>query len=500
MFVFPMLGSDIAQRLGYSMVQLSSLAASGNLGMSIAEPLASISTSHFGVKRTVQVGVLLQFIGYFGLAQMYIGNITISSYWLAAAFFFSLNASPMTIMSAVYITVCSNASEETRGKMISLFITIASLSTALYVGIRSLMGYIGGGTVDTGAFLLVLTTVSIVTVGIASFGILEPSAEEYVPVENLERNTDEDSQYAKHGERTVNNVDTHHTHEDAAILSMERHKNEEYHVLLESAKSDGTRPAVEDTLVSDTQRNDNSGYGSLSVSCDDDDVSSTNLAGREDTSVGALLHTKAFWYMCLIRFLVYGGAVMYTNNVGSIARSLILGRNPHASEEELQYIVNLHAMTQSMATFVGSLASGAAADFMQSKGPIGSNWLFIGSMLLQIVSQFSMCTINSAYILLIVTASSSVAFCMFGNIYYIAAYDLWPGSNFGRNMGITSIASIAGTQLFTMAFGVIYDGNASEGCSGNACYRDAFFMGGLVYVVALLFVISLVRHLVAKAR
>ncbi|RKP04532.1 major facilitator superfamily domain-containing protein [Thamnocephalis sphaerospora] len=439
-----MLGPSLARRLKYSMLELNIAASANNLGPPIGEPIAGICTSYFGVSRTIRGGLLLMAVSLIGLSQMYSGTIPISSYWLAAAFFFHMNAGSIAASTAVSTTVCSNTTDEARGRAMSLLTLANSFSSSMYVIIRGIMGFIGGEPVNTSAILLVLAAIMVIVPGIVSFGILNlpTHSDELVagsdePVGSdmqLTGDAKEQASARKNSERKdANSATPLYEQEfiDSAVL--EPPKNPECVALLSDYDRRESDTGKAETQALDASHNSTSSSGPGSERlCEE--ASSALSDETQDESIMALLRTKPFWYILVMRFVLDCALLVYVSNVEVIARVLLLEEDPNASESKIQYVANMHATALSMAGIVGALLAGVTNDFLESRGRSGPKWLVMGSILVQTVNQLCVYAISSPYVLLAVSVGVMLAGQAYNIVMYIIFYKFWPGKNFGRNM------------------------------------------------------------------
>ncbi|RKP07416.1 major facilitator superfamily domain-containing protein [Thamnocephalis sphaerospora] len=504
MLIFPMLGPSLARRLKYSMLELNIVATANNLGQPLSEPIAGMCTSYFGAPRTIRAGVLLIAASFIGLSQMYSGAISIGSYWLAAIFFFTMAAGSMVITTAVYTTACNSATDETRGKAMSLLTLVNSLSSSMYMVTRGIMGFIGGEPVNTSELLLVLAAVTILVSGVMSFGILNPPAESGELVVSSGEAMDDDLQLTSSANRqastrncnerkTASDTTAYHEQEMIDSVALEMPKDTECIALLSNFKRRGSDTGTDEMQSPNAPRNSVSSYGSASERlCEE--ASSTPSDKAQDESIMALLRTKPFWCIFIIRFIAENVLLVYLSNVEVIARGLMLSEDPYASKGQVQHVMNMHATALSAASIAGSLLAGAANDFLESRGKSGPQWLITGAILLQVVNQLSVYAISSPYVLLAVSVSAMLSGQAYSVVMYVIFYKFWPGKNFGRNMGLTCIGVILGNQIFTPAFGAFYDRNLAAGCTGRFCYNTAFLVFAFVCSVALCAAISLMRH------
>ncbi|RKP10549.1 major facilitator superfamily domain-containing protein [Thamnocephalis sphaerospora] len=438
-FIFPMFGSSLAKHFGYSMVQLNHVAVAGSIGMFFAEPISGIVTDHIGSKRTIQLGAILMFIGYGGLSQLYADALPSHSYIIASVFFFFLGISGAIIGTAIIIAAYSSVSDTQRGKMVGLQLTLSSLSSALYLGIRSAMDAISGGKTSDAHYFIALAIITATAHGVSSLGILP------MPVDT--ETADECKQY------------THEVSEIAAyedeLSFVKKKRTQQSHVIADDLEH--TPIALSSFIPSDQSANTMAfgsekhaalpknvqcqetgtrivaSYGSMDIDGNDHAALPLLSPAQRDSSLGALLCSRVFWGICCIRFLVEGAGIMYINNLGNISQILLLSKDPHADEQQLQHIAALQSTVYSSVGCIGAITAGLVNDKIRERSNNGSVRLFMGAILLQALCQIGIAFTSDPYVLLGVSVVTAIAENSSIGLFYVIIYDVWHGANYGRN-------------------------------------------------------------------
>ncbi|RKP10726.1 major facilitator superfamily domain-containing protein [Thamnocephalis sphaerospora] len=484
LYIFPLIGPSLKERLGYSMKQLNFVAASGNVGSYVFEPLAGICTDWTGSRRTVRIGAVLMFVGYIGLSLLYNGALGGGSFLLGALFLFLMGASASTISITLSISACNSSTETMRGKALGVVLTCTSISSAVYTGIRGLMSVISGGNVDTGAFLLTLAIVATTVHILVSLGLLESPLDESARDEAVDRlESEEESQHEGASPSEVPEIAAIIAEYPRASLDADNESD-----AAEYMSSDGETT----NLLKPPPHRKSHEATDISPGTQPTFSGDTNLTFKsQKESLVILLTSLAFWLVCFIRFFDESVSIMYLNNTGSMVRELQLSRDPWTSDGEIARLEGLQSTAMGISACAGALTVGILGDYLRSKSSDGSMWLMTGTIVLKLAVQIVIYFASNPHALLVTSIISAIANSFMGNIIYIVMFDLWSGPNFGRNSGLTAPFPAVGAQLFSYIFGAIYDRNRSDGCSGASCYRSAFLMSACTYLATLTAVLAL---------
>jgi len=190
---------------------------------------------------------------------------------------------------------------------------------------------------------------------------------------------------------------------------------------------------------------------------------------------------------------------MWINNVGLMARALMLKDNASPDARECVKWQTLQVSTLSIASCVGRISIGMAADFANHRGTRRSRCLSIVAMFF-LISQLVGLRVQDIkhlqYAVLLVGFSYGGVFGLMPTIIIE-----WFGmAHFGQNLGLVSVSPIFAGNIFSVIFGRVFDAHSSHGEYGMHCFEGARCYSASLYVTALACFCALALAFLASKR
>jgi len=205
----------------------------------------------------------------------------------------------------------------------------------------------------------------------------------------------------------------------------------------------------------------------------------------------ALVRTIDFWLLFCIMSLLAGSGMMWINNVGLMARALVLQDNASPDEREYMKWQTLQVSTLSIASCIGRISIGVIADFGKHRGMRRARCISLVAASFLISQLVGLCVRNIRhlqYAVALVGISYGGVFSLFPTIVIE-----WFGmAHFSENWGLACLSPLVAGNIFSMVFGRVFDAHSSyEGhdmicLEGARCYSASLYMTACACLCALI--------------
>lgn len=429
LYLYSSYSPQLADRLGYSVSDSSSIALLGTLGIAISGPLAGMVVDRRGYTVALVIGGLAIATGYLGLKKQY--DLHRSNVSLLA-FFFVLVGLGSTFINLTCLKCCAISFPSIRGVATSLPLALYGLS-ALFYSVVASMFFPG----DTSGFLGFLGYSSI-----AIFLICAPS---------------------------VMACDREHT--------KRRHIHETIEL---SAVSSASRSSTPMPMTPQPPH-----VALIPVS---PAVGIASAPANRNPSQ-SLVSSFPFWLIFIITGALAALGQMYIYSVGYMVKALLAGRSdPAAIQKDQQFQVGL----LSVANCFGRIMGGVLGDIITQSLRRSRTWLLYLPALGLLLTQVMALTTSAYEALSLVSLLTGLFYGFTFCIMPLIVGDIFGMANFSYNWGIVGLAPILPSFYFTSLFGSIYDSHttASGGETpvcliGNKCYSSVFELTAVVSLLAI---------------
>ncbi|RKP05767.1 major facilitator superfamily domain-containing protein [Thamnocephalis sphaerospora] len=136
-YAYPLFGPRLSSQLGYTKLEANVVAAAGNVGLFLSEPLLGALTDQYGPRYSALSGALLLFCSFAGLAALYVGQLFTTSFVMAVSLLLLLGIGTAAVQEAAFTSVARNFPPSVRGTMLGLLYMFFSLSGLFYSGISA---------------------------------------------------------------------------------------------------------------------------------------------------------------------------------------------------------------------------------------------------------------------------------------------------------------------------------------------------------------------------
>ncbi|KAF9652133.1 MFS general substrate transporter [Thelephora ganbajun] len=213
----------------------------------------------------------------------------------------------------------------------------------------------------------------------------------------------------------------------------------------------------------------------------------------------ALMRTIDFWILFCIMSLLTGSGIMWINNVGLMARALVLKDNASPDERENMKWQALQVSTLSIASCVGRILIGVTADFGKHRG-MRRAWCIslvaISFLISQLVGLRVQDIEHLQYAAMLVGISYGGVFGLLPTIIVE-----WFGmAHFSENWGLVSLSPLVAGNIFSMIFGRIFDAHSSYSGYEMRCLEGARCYSASLYVTTVACLCALILAFVAVKR
>lgn len=203
-----------------------------------------------------------------------------------------------------------------------------------------------------------------------------------------------------------------------------------------------------------------------------------------------MIRTIDFWILFWIVSLLSGSGIMWINNLGLMARALVLKHNASPDNQEYAKWQTLHVLTFSIASCIGRILIGAIADFANYRG-------------IQRIQCFSIVAVSvfvSQLVGLLVQENEQLQYAVFlvgvsyGGVFGLSpviVLELFGIAHVSENLSLNTLSSLVMGPIFSMFFGRVFDGRSThseEGIiclEGTRCYSVSLWVTALASLCAL---------------
>lgn len=182
----------------------------------------------------------------------------------------------------------------------------------------------------------------------------------------------------------------------------------------------------------------------------------------------AMIRTADFWILFWIVSLLSGSGIMWINNVGLMARALLLESD--AGPDDIEYVKwqTLHVSTLSVASCVGRLLIGVIADFAKYRGIRRVQCFSIVATSFFISQLVGLAVKDNKKLQYAVTLVGISYGAVFG-LAPIIVVEWFGMAHVSENCGIIALSLLVMGNVFSMMFGWIFDAHSTHDEQGVRC-------------------------------
>jgi len=212
-----------------------------------------------------------------------------------------------------------------------------------------------------------------------------------------------------------------------------------------------------------------------------------------------MIRTIDFWILFCAKSLLMGSGIAWINNVGLMARALVLKNNPNPNEEENLKWQLLQVSTLSVASCIGRLLIGVTADFAKHKG-LRSARLISGIAATFFISQLVGIIVQDVEYLQFPVFLVGISFGGTVGLVSIIVIEWFGTAHASENIGIFVLAPILMGNVLSMIFGRVFDAHSTPSEHGMRCFEGAQCYSASLYVTAFACFCALILAFVAVRR
>ncbi|RKP08452.1 major facilitator superfamily domain-containing protein [Thamnocephalis sphaerospora] len=417
MYAFPLFGPQLAERRGYTQLQINVVAASGSIGLSLASPFLGHFIDQTGPRRWCILAAVLLFFGYQGLAAIYAGQLLTDSYLLAAFCFLLVGAGSFSGYMVTLRTNASNWPRHQQGTAIGILLSLFALSGLVLSLLQSTLFV--GSSVDRDSTHHYLVFLAIVC---ACGNVIASAWMQRLPIDRASVATD------MHAD----------DHLDVNIAATEQHREH-------------------DTTASN---------------------SAGNLTLREllrDTSYSGLIIAGSLLNGSCQMYIANVGTIVQLLYNGSLEKQ---PDTPPPDSAQLQHAIGIHVATIGATNATTRLLVGFISDYLMRSHQLNRCWLLLATAIWLISAQLLAYSVQDPLTLVAVSAMVGVGLGSAATLAPAITNERWGSSQFARNWGLMFWGITAVTTALGSMFGALFDARRSlpGGCIGSQCYRNAFLI------------------------
>lgn len=200
-----------------------------------------------------------------------------------------------------------------------------------------------------------------------------------------------------------------------------------------------------------------------------------------------LLSNKTFLAHYAITALSSGVSQMYVYTVGFIVTAQFNYKNPdpEGSPAALQAV---QVSTISIASFAGRVTAGVLSDYIYKKLGAQRQWVILVTIALNFIAQIMLILTNSLHQVTIISLLVGAAYGLLNGTYPAIIADSFGTSTFTTAWGLICSGPLLVLFSLEKYFGFIYDSQSDEiglCTKGNDCYKGAFEVSSVICVVTM---------------
>ncbi|KYR02330.1 hypothetical protein DLAC_01161 [Tieghemostelium lacteum] len=440
LYGFTVLSNDIKHKLDYDQTEINEAISIGDVGIYLGMTLGYFYDI-FGVFYTCLVSVTLYLVGYLGVWGIVNRTISNKNPFLLSFFLFLVGQASHASFTAAIVSNVHNYSLKHRAKITGCLVGFFAISSGLFSIIYK-NTFKKHKNVEGYLLFLALLLSSVTLVGAFLIRKL-PYVESD---ENEEDNEDNDNDGENKGGKIGG----------GESIGAEVRDDPEVNRLRQSSQQPTlNRPNW--------------------------------LDGKREISGLKLLKSVEFYLMFSVYFFCAGGCLMFLNNIGPLVESL--GKHESLASD----LVIIFAVSN----LTGRISFGIFSDLIAKK--YSRFWLVVVSNTI-ICATHMLFAFTQKETLIIVCVLTGIGYGAMVSLMVSFTSLMFGSQRFGLNFGFLSICSAAGSFLYGLLSGRIYDSHAFKSgenknkCFGEQCYKQSFIISSLLNFVAIFIGLYLIYY------
>jgi len=213
----------------------------------------------------------------------------------------------------------------------------------------------------------------------------------------------------------------------------------------------------------------------------------------------AMMRTINFWILFWIVSLLCGSGIMWINNIGLMARALALKDGARPDEQEHVKWQTLQVSTMSVASCLGRVLIGVAADFAKHRGVRRVQWIAIATASF-LVSQLVGLRVQDIEQLQYAVALVGISYGAVFGLTPVIVLEWFGMAHVSENRGLVNLSLLLMGNVFSMMFGWIFDSHSTHDEHGMRCLEGARCYSASLYMTTLACICALILAVVAVER